>query len=152
MGQLTPGGNIPSFEIAGVTFPAKYSGLKLLVSYPAGSGYSCFRQVGSATDYVVPASKTFKAIGCAMNDTAATNIGVGLGYADTAATFGGGAAPTTPIFSIGGGSTARRNVLFASLGRVEVNMLGWSIPTGKYPFAYEDGATEATVYLWGYEE
>lgn len=154
MGQLAKGSSIPSFTLAGQTWPAKYAGLKVLVCnvVQATGSYSCMRTPGSSTDYVVPANKTFKCIAGLFADVQLNSCMGAIGYADTAATFGGAAAPTNPVFMNGGTSTVRRQTYHTAGSRIEVSLLGFNIPTGKYPFGYRDIGGESQFYIIGYEE
>lgn len=155
MSALIKAGNPAVISISGVQYPISYkTGLKILVSRVTGAGsYSPFRELGVATDYSVPAAKSFKALGVKIYENIGTQARIGVGYAATAGTWAGGAAPTTPLFSIGHTATARYNLSCPASSNGEAFLFGWSVPTGKFPFAYSDPAgNDATVYLIGYEE
>lgn len=156
MGQLTPGIVSNQITIGNIQVPLNYKGntLQILVSRVTGAAsYSPFRPLGSAVNYVVPGGKSFKVLAVKGFEVFGTLARIGVGYADTAGTWAGGAAPTTPIFSIGGAATVRYNMEVPANSTNELAMIGFNVPTGKYPFAYSDPTgCDATIYMIGYEE
>lgn len=152
MGQLTPGGNIPGLNIAGVLWPAKYSGLKVLVGITNGGPYSSLREPGSTTDYTAPVGKSFKGIAMRISEHNGVACGFGVGYSTGAPTWAGGVAPATPIQYMGGAATFLRMGLVAANTTIEVPLIGWSIPTGKYGYVTEDAGGICSFIVYGYEE
>lgn len=143
----------PVMRVGGVEIPTNRAGLKLLVAKTsAANAYSCFRAAGSATDYVVPAGKTLKCIAFWAQETQGGACNTSIGYGDTASAWGGGAVPTNPISMVGGGAASSLIYLTGS-SRAEFPVVGFNIPTGKYPYAYDDsGAGGINMYLWAIEE
>lgn len=144
-----------TITIAGVEYPTDDPRLKVFAAVTTGGNYCVFRELGSAVDYVVPANKTLKGIGMKMWERNGTGSGCGVGYGNAAATWGGGAAPAVPICSVGGAASAAPNFPIAAapaaLSYVEYPLIGWSVPTGKYPFIFEDGGAIVSAIIYAIE-
>lgn len=154
MAQIIPGAQSKILTLGALQWPYGSNIKTLVAKTDAANRYSCFREIGSSTDYVVPANKSFKCVGAVAAGAlaAGTVATIALGYANTAATFGGGGAPTSPIYAVGGDATYRGN-LYAPPAGASYSFIGFNIPTGKYPFMDDGSATpDGYVMLFGYEE
>lgn len=138
-----------------VQWPIGANLIILVARTDTANSYSGFRQFGSTTNYQVTSGKTFKCVYAIVKAcmSAGTTGLVGIGYADTAATWGGGAAPTTPVFSIGGTSTFQPNDVSSGGVSAYPFIYGFNIPTGKFPMLSDNSASyDSECILVGYEE
>lgn len=152
MGQLIPNGLQNLLNLGNTFWPARAGNLVVLCGITNGGPYSSLRVPGSTTDYTAPAGKSFKGIAMRISEHNGVACGFGVGYSTGAPTWAGGVAPATPIQYMGGAAAFLRMGLVAANTTIEVPLIGWSIPTGKYGFVTEDAGGICSFIIYGYEE
>lgn len=153
--MLVPGVNPKIISMGSVQWPIGSNLIYLVARTDTANSYSCFRQPGASSAYQVTAGKTFRCVAAVVKAcmSAGTTGLIGIGYADTAATWGGGAAPTNPVFSVGGTSTFQPNDVSSGGVSSYPLIMGFSIPAQKYPMMSDNSASyDGECILIGYEE
>lgn len=152
MSQLVSSGKQGYFDFDGFVIPDR-ANLKTLWGFTStANNYSAVREPGSTTNYQVPASTVFKVLGIICYEFSNNACAAMIGYGDTAATYGGGAAPTTPIAMAGGGA-ATAIIPVGAYSTRKVPCKGFSVPASKYPYVHDSSGSGSIGFLVvGYEE
>ncbi len=146
-------GTIPTLTIGGYVFADTSTLIQVFGSVTGGGQRSTFRKLDGSAGYA-PSGVTFKpkAAICWITITAAVaqSGGFTLVYHDNDTGFASNSTALTNAVYVCGSSAAQL-VNSNAQGKLEVPLVGWSIPAGKYHSVEAGTSTTSGVHVFGYE-